>query len=236
MLTPIFLPFDLASPIASMSIVTRADGNLWLGLWRSDVRITSLLRVTLDGDATELPLPGGDNGGLVGLTVGPDANLWFTPSDNRVGRLTSQGDPDQVLADPEILRFHHDVVRLHQDDAPGFEKRRRVVRTCAAGRRQGQEHGSDLEAAGQGQSFDPSVPLTHRWLLLWGHGRFLAPRARHATCAKTKANPTTSSRRPGRPRGNVASRDNYGWKGAISWQLANFESSKPQTRLKEQPS
>jgi virginiamycin B lyase len=91
-LTPVFLPFDLGSPIASMSIVTGADGNLWLGLWRSDVRITSLLRVTLDGDATELPLPGGDNGGLVGLTVGPDANLWFTLSDNRVGRLTSQGE------------------------------------------------------------------------------------------------------------------------------------------------
>ena len=91
-LTPFFLPFDLGSPVYPMEIVTGADGNLWTGLWRSDARVTSLLRVTLEGATSELPLPGADNGGMVGLTVGPDGNLWFTLSDNRVGRSTTQGE------------------------------------------------------------------------------------------------------------------------------------------------
>jgi len=47
--------------------------------------------VTIEGAATEIPLPGADNGSS-GLALGPDGNLRFTLSDSRVGRLTLAGE------------------------------------------------------------------------------------------------------------------------------------------------
>jgi streptogramin lyase len=90
-ITPVFLPFDLGNSNIPTDIVTGPDGNFWIGLWHSNTRITSLVRLTLDGATTEFPLPGVNNS-MQQIVVGPDGNLWLTLADNRIGRFTLQGE------------------------------------------------------------------------------------------------------------------------------------------------
>lgn len=70
-------------------IAVGPDGNLWVG----DGIAPHVGRMTPDGVLTVIPtgqpqVPGEDPAGQFGLAAGPDATIWFTATDNHVGRIT----------------------------------------------------------------------------------------------------------------------------------------------------
>ena len=71
---------------SAWDIAPGLDGNLWYTAPNAVVG-----RITPAGVATEYPLPGGASEPL-GLTVGPDAGIWFAQAvGNSIGRITTAG-------------------------------------------------------------------------------------------------------------------------------------------------
>lgn len=77
---------------SAWDIAPGLDGNLWYTAPSAAVG-----RITPAGVATEYPLPGGA-GEPLGLTVGPDAGIWFAQAaGNSIGRITTAG-PTSITA------------------------------------------------------------------------------------------------------------------------------------------
>ena len=70
------------------------DGHVWFTEFAADVH--RLGRVAMDGTITELPLPGPVTNS-VGITTGPDGNLWVTQGD--AGRILKVAPTGEVLAE-----------------------------------------------------------------------------------------------------------------------------------------
>ncbi len=74
-------------------ITAGPDGNLWftegfgVPAGSPELARAAIGRITLEGAITEFPLPQADSA-PVGITAGPDGNLWFTESfSNKIGRV-----------------------------------------------------------------------------------------------------------------------------------------------------
>ncbi len=82
-------------PFQPDAIVTGADGNLWM----TEVGVNAIGRLTPDGRHDSFPVPDLPLGakGLLGMTAGPDGNVWFAecgnqePSIGGVGMITPDG-------------------------------------------------------------------------------------------------------------------------------------------------
>jgi virginiamycin B lyase len=89
-----FLSYSLpAPPEPSGGIVSGPDGRLWFGLVRMNAPIPhTVARLTLSGQLTEFPLLNPSSSGVLDVTAGPDAAVWFTDEQaDAVGRLTTAG-------------------------------------------------------------------------------------------------------------------------------------------------
>ena len=87
------LPTRQQGPVG---ITAGPDGNLWFTECIQNTSVDScndskIGRITPNGAITEFPLPN-SNSGPIGITAGPDHNLWFTEYfSNRIGRITPNG-------------------------------------------------------------------------------------------------------------------------------------------------
>ncbi len=103
--------FPLPDPTCvPQGITTGPDGNLWFTEYQSSftdlgypnsIASSKIAKITPAGVVTEFPLPD-PSGAPLGITVGPDGNLWFTESrGNRIGNITT-GGTIQEFAVPTI--------------------------------------------------------------------------------------------------------------------------------------
>jgi streptogramin lyase len=89
--------FPLASNTLPKDITTGPDGALWFTEMSSypvnkSIPTGKIGRITPAGHISEFPVPTGDSNGLgiLGITTGPDGNLWFTES-GKIERITPSG-------------------------------------------------------------------------------------------------------------------------------------------------
>ena len=83
------LTFPLPIPNSAPDALTLGDGNLWLGMGGTG----AIGRMTTSGVVTTFPIPGG-GAVAMGLTAGPDGNVWFTyesGSGGGLGRVSPAG-------------------------------------------------------------------------------------------------------------------------------------------------
>jgi streptogramin lyase len=98
-----------------MSIAAGSDGNIWFTEFynpnpdRPDMFVNKIGRITPAGIITEYTIPDNPDeakGSLVGITAGPDGNIWFTYGD-KIGKITSQGIitsyPLRALSGPAMI-------------------------------------------------------------------------------------------------------------------------------------
>src|SRR5258707_2468981 len=99
-------PLPTASSV-SQFITAGPDGNLWFtedvlsGKGNNNKIDGKIGRITTAGSFTEFPLPKNcafEFCGALGITAGPDGNLWFTEAANDVGRITTAGSFTQFRA------------------------------------------------------------------------------------------------------------------------------------------
>src|SRR5260221_4724138 len=95
--------FPLASNTLPKDITTGPDGALWFTEMSSypvneSIPTGKIGRITPAGHISEFPVPTGDSNGLgiLGITTGPDGNLWFTES-GKIGRITPSGTISEFL-------------------------------------------------------------------------------------------------------------------------------------------
>jgi virginiamycin B lyase len=87
---------QLLGPVAGShalgEMTTGPDGSAW-GVWPGSVldhRAGEVERITPDGSVTDFPLPTQTR--ALGITAGPDGNVWFTePAANQIGVITPDG-------------------------------------------------------------------------------------------------------------------------------------------------
>jgi virginiamycin B lyase len=84
-----FTVFQLRAQTVS-SIAAGPDGNLWVTATHCCGLGSVIYRVTLDGQATEFPLP--ETMGLPDqIIAGPDDRMWFTGTGQRIGAIAMDG-------------------------------------------------------------------------------------------------------------------------------------------------
>jgi virginiamycin B lyase len=78
------------------SIAAGPDGNLWVTGYHAGSGPSVIYRVTLDGQATEFPLPAG-RGPADHIMAGPDGRMWFTEyPGQRIGAIAMDGTIDEI--------------------------------------------------------------------------------------------------------------------------------------------
>jgi virginiamycin B lyase len=84
------------------SIAAGPDGNLWVTGYRPGSGPAVIFRVTVDGQATEFPLPEGNSGYPDHIMAGPDGRMWFTMGPDRLGTIDMDGTFGEVA-----ITFYH---------------------------------------------------------------------------------------------------------------------------------
>lgn len=97
------------------------NGNMWFPDFDQTTSTAAIARISSSGLTTEYPIPGA-TGAAYAIVAGPDGNMWFSTSDNFIGKVTpagvvttykvSNGRPTFMLVGPDgnmWFDFHTDA-------------------------------------------------------------------------------------------------------------------------------